>query len=246
MPRIGGCARSPAKLAGARRCCRRAPLQRISRPVSRVLYGPPVETSERDGHSSGTPVARRVKQPTRMTGPDRPEAFAPRHSYSVLLPVGFAVPLPLPASAVRSYRTVSPLPRLNATHRGGLISVALSLKPRPAKGLTPPDVIRHRLSVEPGLSSPAAFRHWRGAAVRPTDTDSLAGTRSARQARDGAMVCKKKAPEPVGRGRLGRWEVAARATAKRQVEWRRGNSMPPAARHQAQDQARKPWPVRPG
>jgi len=28
-----------------------------------------------------------------------------------LLPVGFAVPLPLPVSAVRSYRTVSPLPR---------------------------------------------------------------------------------------------------------------------------------------
>jgi hypothetical protein len=23
--------------------------------------------------------------------------------------------------------------------------------------------------MEPGLSSPAAFRHWRGAAVRPTD-----------------------------------------------------------------------------
>ena len=35
----------------------------------------------------------------------------PRRSYSVLLPVGFAVPPPLPASAVRSYRTVSPLPR---------------------------------------------------------------------------------------------------------------------------------------
>ena len=30
-------------------------------------------------------------------------------------------------SAVRSYRTVSPLPRSNATHRGGLFSVALSL-----------------------------------------------------------------------------------------------------------------------
>jgi len=29
----------PHKLAGARRFCRRAPLQRISRPVSRVLYG---------------------------------------------------------------------------------------------------------------------------------------------------------------------------------------------------------------
>jgi hypothetical protein len=45
--------------------------------------------------------------------------------------------------------------------RGGLFSVALSL------GLPPPDVIRHRISMEPGLSSPAAFRHWSGAAARP-------------------------------------------------------------------------------
>jgi hypothetical protein len=33
-----------------------------------------------------------------------------------------------------------------------LFSVALSL------GFPPPDVIRHRMSMEPGLSSPAAFR----------------------------------------------------------------------------------------
>ena len=52
--------------------------------------------------------------------------------------------------AVRSYRTVSPLPC------GGLFSVALSL------GLPPPDVIRHRVSVEPGLSSAAT-----AAAIRP-------------------------------------------------------------------------------
>ena len=45
--------------------------------------------------------------------------------------------------AVRSYRTLSPLP----AEAGGLLSVALSL------GSPPPDVIRHRVSVEPGLSS---------------------------------------------------------------------------------------------
>jgi len=50
----------------------------------------------------------------------------------------------------------------NTTHRGGLFSVALSLSSHP------PDVIRHRLSAEPGLSSPATFRSA-GAAVRPTD-----------------------------------------------------------------------------
>jgi hypothetical protein len=52
--------------------------------------------------------------------------------------------------AVRSYRTVSPLPR------GGLFSVALSL------GLPLPEVIRHRVSVEPGLSSTP-----KAAAIRP-------------------------------------------------------------------------------
>src|SRR3984893_8456918 len=52
--------------------------------------------------------------------------------------------------AVRSYRTISPLPY------GGLFSVALSL------GLPPPEVIRHRVSVEPGLSSAL-----KAAAIRP-------------------------------------------------------------------------------
>ncbi len=37
----------------------------------------------------------------------------PRRPYSVLLPVGFTVPLPLPERAVRSYRTVSPLPAMS-------------------------------------------------------------------------------------------------------------------------------------
>ena len=39
-----------------------------------------------------------------------------------------------------------------AREAGGLFSVALSLR------LPPPDVIRHRMSKEPGLSSPAIFR----------------------------------------------------------------------------------------
>ena len=43
---------------------------------------------------------------------------------------------------VRSYRTFSPLPRL-----GGLFSVALSLR------LPSPEVIWHRVLIEPGLSS---------------------------------------------------------------------------------------------
>src|SRR5579862_335731 len=54
------------------------------------------------------------------------------------------------ARAVRSYRTLSPLPsRLMpcGPRSGGLLSVALSL------GSPPPDVIRRRIRMEPGLSS---------------------------------------------------------------------------------------------
>jgi hypothetical protein len=80
-----------------------------------------------------------------------PGASAPRRSYSVLLPVGFAVPLPLPATRCALTAPFHPY-RTYATRSGGLFSVALSL------GLPPPDVSRHRMSMEPGLSSRTAFR----------------------------------------------------------------------------------------
>lgn len=51
----------------------------------------------RGGHSSGTPIAGRLAQPTRATGPEKTGTLSsPRRPYSVLLPVGFAVPSPLP------------------------------------------------------------------------------------------------------------------------------------------------------
>ena len=51
--------------------------------------------------------------------------------------------------AVGSYPTLSPLPRpVPKDGRGGLLSVALSL------GSPPPAINRHRVSMEPGLSSP--------------------------------------------------------------------------------------------
>jgi hypothetical protein len=55
--------------------------------------------------------------------------------------------------AVRSYRTLSPLPWTEV--QGGLLSVALSL------GSPPPVVNRHLASVEPGLSS-ITFKGDRG------------------------------------------------------------------------------------
>ena len=54
----------------------------------------------RDGHSSGAAVAGRLEQPTRATGPETdPQPLASRvRPYSVLLPVGLAVPRLLPAA----------------------------------------------------------------------------------------------------------------------------------------------------
>jgi hypothetical protein len=127
----------------------------------------------RDGHSSGTLVARRFEQPTRTawdldTDPEatrRDGGRCPAPSLFGFAPGGVCRAAGVAASAVRSYRTVSPLPPLPIpapqagevrVGDGGLFSVALSL------GLPPPDVIRHRMSMEPGLSSPAAFRRLPG------------------------------------------------------------------------------------
>jgi hypothetical protein len=85
--------------------------------------------------------------------------FAP--SLFGLAPGGVCHAADVTAGAVRSYRTISPLPRRTQKCRGGMFSVALSLDSHP------PDVIRHRLSAEPGLSSPATFRFRRSG--RPTD-----------------------------------------------------------------------------
>jgi hypothetical protein len=71
-------------------------------------------------------------------------------SYSVLLPAGLAMPLTLPPA--RCALTAPFHPCLLALRpcglqSGGLLSVALSL------GSPPPDVIRRRIRMEPGLSS---------------------------------------------------------------------------------------------
>lgn len=137
----------------------------------------PLARTIRDGHSSGAMFAHGLEQPTRTAGLTSPRgviacANSPlRRPYSVLLPVGFAMPAPLPdprcaltapfhpypstqRSLLRRGRPEG-LPRQSpvGAKAGGSFSVALSL------GSPPPDVIRHRMSREPGLSSPAAFRH---------------------------------------------------------------------------------------
>ena len=84
-----------------------------------------------------------------------------RRPYSILLPVGFALPPPSLAARCALTAPFHPCPApvpLCGQRRGGLLSVALSL------GSPPPGITRHRFPVEPGLSS-----HRRRAAIRPPD-----------------------------------------------------------------------------
>ena len=73
----------------------------VRRPVSRVLSRDGRNRSG-DGHSSGTFVTKRLARPTRaaMRRPIRHRGKSRniRRSYLVLLPVGFALPPPLPAA----------------------------------------------------------------------------------------------------------------------------------------------------
>ena len=118
-------------------------------------------------------------QPGRQPG-NRSGACAPCHPYSVLLPVGFAVPLLLPGARCALTAPFHPCPR---RARGGLLSVALSL------GLPPPGVTRHRASMEPGLSSPPANtrRYSSEAAIRSTGAIMI-GTRGVLRSRGGRTI----------------------------------------------------------
>src|SRR5579883_284160 len=119
----------------------------------------------RDGHSSWAPVARRLQQPTRTARLDIDLSLSAIARTARAVPIRFCSRWGLPCRQ-RCRRRGALLPHLftlaatYATPRGGLLSVALSL------GSRPPDVIRHRMSMEPGLSSPATFRF---SPERPSD-----------------------------------------------------------------------------
>ena len=119
----------------------------------------------------------------RATNPDggagMPLRLAAPPSLFGLAPGGVCPAAPVARGAVRSCRPVSPLPagRVTATCTGGLFSVALSL------GSPPPEVIRHRIPVEPGLSSAIpGFRPGSAAAVRPSGDPSVADNHATSQA----------------------------------------------------------------
>ena len=128
------------------------------RPVSRVLSRPfagpwmtiPLGRPSPDA-SRDLPGRRRRKRASPAPVPKDRSAGRP---YAVLLPVGFALPPPLPAARCALTAPFHPCrrPSRRRDGTGGLLSVALSL------GSPPPGVTRHRVSVEPGLSSPRPSR----------------------------------------------------------------------------------------
>jgi hypothetical protein len=144
----------------------------------------------RDGHSSGTILAHCLEQPTRTASlTSLPQRYRFREPSACAVPIRSCSRWGLPCH-LRCRRRGALLPHLftlaapslilprkrgRAGWGSGSFSVALSL------GSPPPDVIRHRMSMEPGLSSPAAFRRLAGAAVRPTDAPSLGGSIVPRQ-----------------------------------------------------------------
>jgi len=86
-------------------------------------------------------------QPTRTTSRENAAEASLHRPYSVLLPVGFTVRSLLPGTRCALTAPFHPYP---GQVRGGLLSVALSL------GSPPPGVTRHRVLMEPGLSSACA------------------------------------------------------------------------------------------
>ena len=110
-----------------------------SRPISRVLsratihLGPALPRASSD--LPGSPCEQQVRRP-------KPRALP----YLVLLQVGFAVPPNVATGAVRSYRTISPLPV-------GLRRLRRFTFCCTVRGLAPPRRYLAPCSMEPGLSS---------------------------------------------------------------------------------------------
>ncbi len=131
-----------------------------------------------------------------------------------LAPGGVYLAASVTGRAVGSYPTLSPLPH----ECGGLLSVALSL------GSPPPAVSRHRVSMEPGLSSPAAFRHsrarppgrlaWRIKGFMPENANEKAGRRAG--FRQAVSMPARRAP-PIAPSPCGN-----KPTTLRSCAWRRG------------------------
>ena len=137
-----------------------------------------------DGHSSGTFVAERLARPTRAAARKaRPAARLSPHRLPLLLglaPGGVYPAAAVAGGAVRSYRTISPLPPSNPKRVDGLGGVFLWHFPwgRPRRGLpgtVPP--------WSPDFPPSARNQPGRRAAIRPSGMGRFGITRPSCQTR---------------------------------------------------------------
>jgi len=116
----------------------------------------------RDGHSSATPVTRRLMQPTRTAAQTRVWDCSQCRPYSVLLPVGFAVPSALPQTRCALTAPFHPYPG-NTLRAVAVCSLWHCPWGRPRRTLSG--------TVCPGARTflPGHLSVIAGAAVQPTD-----------------------------------------------------------------------------
>jgi hypothetical protein len=135
---------------------------------------------KRDGHSSRAPVTRRLQQPTRTAVLDidlrrrRSPAKSSRRPYSVLLPVGFAMPPALPPARCALTAPFHPY-RDNTLRAAAVCSLwhfPWARARRTLSGTACP------WSPDFPLRQPFGFA---AAAVRPTDQNRDGGPRTRRQ-----------------------------------------------------------------
>ncbi len=136
-----------------------------------------------DGHSSGTPVAGRLARPTRAMARKPACGPNPRSPLRGLAPGGVCPAVAVAGDAVRSYRTLSPLPIGSSTERR---SALCGTFPRVAPaGRYPAPCFRGARTFLPP-------RRARRAAIRPPDCESL--RRPTRRVKPSAARSRAAAP----------------------------------------------------
>jgi len=149
----------------------------IRRPVSRVLCPRTAEAARGGDHSSRPPIAERLTRPTRTAragdGPTLASQGAP--SLFGLAPGGACHAVPVTRSAVRSYRTLSPLPAFAPGSFGGRFTFCGAIPGLAPGGRYPPPCRRGaRTFLVPASprrrrTCPAKLQRSRTATARPSD-----------------------------------------------------------------------------
>jgi hypothetical protein len=218
--------RQPRNLVGARRRIRRAPLSHVSQPVSRVLEGLRATLAD----VTAIPLGRRLPgASSNLPGRQDPDTIPKRARASLtpslfgLAPGGVCRAAGVTAGAVRSYRTVSPLPRqtLRTAAVCSLWHCPWAHARRMLSGTACP------WSPDFPPRQPFGFA---GAAVRPTDSTGMGTKPNAVKRRWPVAVKELREALPCGRAQpwsgSGRGSRAAPAACCGSIDRQRHRRVP--------------------